>query len=71
MAVRTLRNRASVEIKDEDDEDRATWRMPPLALLARPELSPARRAGLALMWVYLVMSCCLVVVRVAQLALGH
>jgi hypothetical protein len=51
--------------------DRATWRMPPLALLARPELSVARRAGLALMWVYLVMACGLVVVRIAQLALGH
>jgi Mn2+/Fe2+ NRAMP family transporter len=51
--------------------DKATWRMPPLALLARPELSLPRRAGLMLMWVYLVMACGLVVVRVAQLALGH
>jgi len=51
--------------------DRATWRMPPLALLARPELSPARRAGLGLMWVYLVMVCGLVVVRVVQIALGN
>jgi Mn2+/Fe2+ NRAMP family transporter len=51
--------------------DKASWRMPPLALLARPELSLTRRAGLGLMWVYLVMACGLVVVRVAQLALGH
>jgi Mn2+/Fe2+ NRAMP family transporter len=51
--------------------DKVSWRMPPLALLARPELSLARRAGLGLMWVYLVMACGLVVVRVAQLALGH
>ena len=51
--------------------DKAAWRMPPLALLARPELSLARRAGLGLMWVYLVMVCSLVVLRVSQLALGH
>ena len=45
--------------------------MPPLALLARPELSTARRLGLGLLWVYLVLACALVVLRVVQLALGH
>ena len=50
-------------------QDRSTWRMPPLALLARPELSLVRRAGLSLLWVYLVMACGLVVVRVVELAL--
>ena len=53
-----------------DLEAKATWRMPPLALLTRPELSLARRAGLAMMWLYLVMVCGLVVVRVAQIATG-
>ena len=85
MAVQALLSRrtgaaAVPDVADETGEtapapvevvDKATWRMPPLALLARPELSLARRAGLALMWVYLVMACGLVVVRVAQLALGH
>ena len=85
MAVRALRNRRTEPAAIQDDAnatietapapvevvDKASWRMPPLALLARPELSLARRAGLALMWVYLVMACGLVVVRVAQLALGH
>ena len=51
--------------------DRSTWRMPPLALLARPELSAARRACLGLLWIYLVIACGLVVVRVVQLALGY
>jgi hypothetical protein len=50
---------------------RSTWRMPPLALLARPELSLTRRAGLGVLWVYLVVACGLVVVRVVELALGH
>jgi Mn2+/Fe2+ NRAMP family transporter len=51
--------------------DPTSWRMPPLALLTRPELSVTRRAGLSLLWVYLVIVCGLVVLRVVQLALGH
>jgi Mn2+/Fe2+ NRAMP family transporter len=83
MAVQALRRRLALRAaaglaRDEDGDpaatevvDKATWRMPALALLARPELSWARRAGLGLMWVYLVMVCALVVLRVTQLALGH
>jgi len=51
--------------------DRAAWRMPSLALLARPEMSRTRRAALGLMSGYLVVACGLVVLRIAQLALGH
>ena len=51
--------------------DRASWRMPPLALLDRPALSGSRRLGLTVLRGYLVIASALVVVRVVQLALGH
>jgi NRAMP (natural resistance-associated macrophage protein)-like metal ion transporter len=54
-----------------DRRDRAGWRMPPLTLLARPELSPARRIGLSVLRTYLLIAMVLVIVRVVQLALGH
>jgi NRAMP (natural resistance-associated macrophage protein)-like metal ion transporter len=54
-----------------DRAARASWRMPPLALLERPVLSVGRRLALTVLWVYLVVACSLVVVRVVQLALGH
>ncbi|MBV9164451.1 MAG: divalent metal cation transporter [Pseudonocardiales bacterium] len=51
---------------------RATWRMPPLALLARPTLSTGRRLGLTVLRSYLVIAAGMVIVRVVQLALaGH
>ena len=51
--------------------DRATWRMPPLALLTRPVLSSGRRTGLTVLRGYLLLASALVVVKVVQLALGH
>ena len=51
--------------------DRATWRMPPLAMLTRPTLSAGSRTGLTVMRGYLVIAAALVVVKVVQLALGH
>ncbi len=51
---------------------RATWRMPPLALLTRPTLSIGRRLGLTVLRGYLVIAAGMVIVRVVQLALaGH
>ncbi len=50
--------------------DRATWRMPPLALLTRPVLSSGNRIGLILLRSYLLVASALVVVKVVQLALG-
>ncbi|MBN9328309.1 MAG: manganese transporter [Cellulomonas sp. 73-145] len=50
---------------------RAGWRMPPLALLARPEISASRRVGLTVLRTYLLIAMALVVVRVVQLALGQ
>jgi NRAMP (natural resistance-associated macrophage protein)-like metal ion transporter len=52
------------------EPDRATWRMPPLALLTRPPLSRGRRLGLTVLRGYLVIAAVLVVIRVVQLAVS-
>jgi hypothetical protein len=55
-----------------DAQLRASWRMPPLALLTRPQLSAGRRLGLTVLRGYLVIAAGMVIVRVVQLALaGH
>jgi Mn2+/Fe2+ NRAMP family transporter len=54
-----------------DRRERASWRMPPLTLLARPALSPGRKFGLSVLRAYLLIAMILVIVRVVQLALGH
>ncbi|MDP1803608.1 MAG: divalent metal cation transporter, partial [Acidimicrobiales bacterium] len=54
-----------------DPTGRANWRMPPLALLTRPQLSSGRRLGLTVLRGYLVVAVGMVVVRVVQLALTH
>ncbi|WP_138444177.1 NRAMP family divalent metal transporter [Sinomonas susongensis] len=54
-----------------DRSQRLTWRMPPLALLQRPQLSTPRRIGLSVLRLYLLVAMILVIVRVVQLALGN
>jgi hypothetical protein len=49
---------------------RVAWRMPPLDRLPPARLDGAGRAWLLAMWLYLMVACLMVVVRVAQLALG-
>ncbi|MEA9984284.1 NRAMP family divalent metal transporter [Subtercola sp. RTI3] len=51
-----------------DRRERATWRMPPIALLAKPKMSTGRRLGLTVLRVYLLLAMILVFVRVIQLA---
>ncbi|HVS28848.1 MAG TPA: divalent metal cation transporter, partial [Solirubrobacteraceae bacterium] len=51
-------------------EDPRTWTMPPLALLERPTWSAGRRAGMAVLWGYLLLAVGLLVVKVFQLAGG-
>ncbi|HEX9038491.1 MAG TPA: NRAMP family divalent metal transporter [Ktedonobacterales bacterium] len=51
--------------------DRDTWRTPPLAELAPPVWSAARRIGLLVLRGYLLISAALLVVKVVELALGH
>ncbi len=50
--------------------DKETWRMPPLALLNRPEWSPARKAAILALRGYLVVAVALLVVKAVQLAIG-
>jgi NRAMP (natural resistance-associated macrophage protein)-like metal ion transporter len=59
-----------VELEEIEEIDRLTWQMPPLATLARPQWSLARRAGVLALRAYLVLAVLLVVVKVAQLALA-
>jgi NRAMP (natural resistance-associated macrophage protein)-like metal ion transporter len=51
-------------------EGRENWRMPPLAMLAPVQMSMARRVGMSAMYVYLGAAIILVIVRVAQIAIG-
>ena len=46
---------------------RDTWRMPPLALLERPEWSPARTWAMFVLRLYLVVSVVLLLVKAVQL----
>ncbi|MGN6795330.1 MAG: NRAMP family divalent metal transporter [Streptosporangiaceae bacterium] len=57
--------------RSEERENRENWRMPPLAMLAPAPMSLARRIGMSAMYVYLGVAIILVVVRVAEIALGH
>jgi len=52
-------------------ENRESWRMPPLAMLAPVQMSVARRVAMAAMWLYLGLALALAVVRITELALGH
>ena len=73
-AARHNKGKGTDEEADQAQEpalDRATWRMPPLALLTRPTLSPGRRIGLSVLRGYLLLASALVVVKVVQIALGH
>ncbi|MHB1491358.1 MAG: manganese transporter, partial [Cellulomonas sp.] len=70
LSVHRRRHPAAAVVRV-DKALRASWRMPPLNLLALPELSASRRAGLTVLRTYLFIAMALVVVRVVQLALGH
>jgi Mn2+/Fe2+ NRAMP family transporter len=48
--------------------EKESWRMPPLALLNRPEWSPARKAAILALRGYLVIAVLLLVVKAVQLA---
>ena len=50
--------------------DKETWRMPPLALLNRPEWSTSRKFGILVLRGYLVVAVILLVVKAIQLAVG-
>jgi NRAMP (natural resistance-associated macrophage protein)-like metal ion transporter len=70
LAVYAARNRpgATVEVEVPKDK-RATWTMPPLALLERPVFSPGRKAAMLVLRGYLVVAVLLLIVKTVQL--GH
>ena len=57
--------------RSEEREKRENWRMPPLAMLKPAPTSLARTVGMSAMYVYLAVAIILVIVRVAEIALGH
>jgi hypothetical protein len=54
-----------------DRTGRDSWRMPPLALLHRPAMSGGRKIGMSALRLYLAAAMILVIIKIAQLALGH
>jgi hypothetical protein len=51
--------------------ERESWTMPPLALLEKPVWSRERRLAMRLMWLYVLTTVVLLVVKAVQLGLGH
>jgi Mn2+/Fe2+ NRAMP family transporter len=62
--------RARADFADMTPAERARWRMPPLALLKPVVWSPVMKITITVMWVYLVISVLLLVVKAVQLAVG-
>jgi hypothetical protein len=54
-----------------DRTGRDSWRMPPLAMLAKPVLSTGRKVGLTALRAYLAIAMILVIVKIVQVAIGH
>ena len=50
--------------------ERANWRMPPIALLKPVVWSPGMKLAIGLLWVYLVISVLLLIVKAVQLGTG-
>jgi len=50
---------------------RDTWRMPPLDTLPAPVMSAGRKMGLTALRAYLAVAMILVIIKIAQVALGH
>jgi hypothetical protein len=51
-------------------QDRASWQTPNLAMLARPTMSPMRRAGLFTLRGYLVVAVVFVIVKIIEVGLA-
>jgi Mn2+/Fe2+ NRAMP family transporter len=52
------------------EEDRVNWQTPNLALLARPTMSPVRRAGLLTLRGYLVLAVVFVVIKIVEVGVA-
>ncbi|MGX4688611.1 NRAMP family divalent metal transporter [Streptomyces sp. JNUCC 63] len=54
-----------------DRTDARSWRMPPLRTLPRPAMSTSRKIGMTALRGYLLIATVLVVMKIAEVALGH
>ncbi|GAA3507523.1 NRAMP (natural resistance-associated macrophage protein)-like metal ion transporter [Streptosporangium album] len=54
-----------------DRTGKDTWRMPPLTALTRPVMSTGRKVGMGVLRLYLVVAMALVIIKIAQMVLGH
>ena len=71
VAVRIAwRSRQEIREPEISRIERESWRMPALALLERPKLSPARTAAMAALGVYIGMAVVMLVVKAAQIAIA-
>ena len=66
----SAQRRPTPELATIPARDKETWRMPPLALLNRPEWSPSRKFLILALRGYLVVAVILLVVKAIQLAVG-
>ncbi|QNK79404.1 NRAMP family divalent metal transporter [Nakamurella sp. PAMC28650] len=71
FGVNRLRHPPATDPDAVDRSLRPTWRMPPIAMLTRPQLSTGRRIGLTVLRTYLLVAMIMVIIRIVQLALGH
>lgn len=72
LAVRTfLFRRGEKPTAPPVTAERETWTMPPLALLEKPVWSRGRRLAMRLMWIYVLTTVVLLVVKAVQLGLAH
>jgi Mn2+/Fe2+ NRAMP family transporter len=67
--VRRLRSAAPAKVIDRAGKE--NWRMPPLALLRRPQMPLGRKVGMATLRSYLAVATVLVAVKIVQLAIAH
>ncbi len=65
----TVAGRAGTAAAGQDDRD--SWRMPPLALLRRPTMSAGRKIGMSALRLYLAVAMVLVILKIVELALAH
>ena len=63
-------SRTAVRLVGEERRRRETWRMPPLALMGRPEWSRGRKIAMSSLRIYLVVAVVLLVVKAVRLGTG-
>jgi hypothetical protein len=71
MGLSALRGKRGVPKPPKAQLNRQTWRMPPLAFLARPMWSRGRLVGMWALRGYLIVAVLLLAVKAVQLSTGH